>query len=32
VERRYCINAIGADAKRFAGAVRGHWGLENLLH
>ncbi|MGB5832100.1 MAG: hypothetical protein WBG92_08935 [Thiohalocapsa sp.] len=25
-------NAIGADAKRFARAVRGHWGVENSLH
>ena len=32
VERRHYITAIGADAKRFAGAVRGHWGVENLLH
>jgi predicted transposase YbfD/YdcC len=23
---------IGADAKRFAHAVRGHWGVENRLH
>lgn len=32
VEQRHYINAIGADAKRFACAVRGHWGVENLLH
>jgi predicted transposase YbfD/YdcC len=31
-ERRYFINAIAADAKRFAHAVRGHWGVENRLH
>ncbi len=32
VERRYFINSIPADAKRFAHAVRGHWGVENRLH
>lgn len=32
LERRYFINAIAADAKRFAHAVRGHWGVENRLH
>jgi predicted transposase YbfD/YdcC len=30
-QRRYFINAIVA-AKRFARAVRGHWGVENRLH
>jgi predicted transposase YbfD/YdcC len=32
VERRVFINSIPADAKRFAHAVRGHWGIENRLH
>jgi predicted transposase YbfD/YdcC len=32
VERRLFINSIPADAKRFAHAVRGHWGVENRLH
>ena len=31
-ERRYFINSIQAKAKPFAGAVRGHWGIENRLH
>ena len=31
-EYRYFINSIAADAKLFAEAVRGHWGVENLLH
>ena len=31
-ERRYFINSIAADAKLFAQAVRGHWGIENRLH
>jgi predicted transposase YbfD/YdcC len=31
-ERRHFINSIPANAKRFAGAVRGHWGIENKLH
>ncbi len=32
VERRYFINSIPAQAKPFANAVRGHWGVENRLH
>jgi predicted transposase YbfD/YdcC len=32
VERRHFINSIPADAKQFAHAVRGHWGVENRLH
>jgi len=32
IERRYFINSIAADAKQFAHAVRGHWGIENGLH
>ena len=31
-ERRFFLNSIGADARRFAHAVRGHWGVENRLH
>jgi predicted transposase YbfD/YdcC len=31
-EVRYYINSFASDAKRFAGAVRGHWGIENSLH
>lgn len=29
---RYYINSFASDAKRFADAVRGHWGIENSLH
>jgi predicted transposase YbfD/YdcC len=32
VEQRYYINSIGAEAERFAHAVRDHWGVENRLH
>ena len=36
VERRYYISSLPADqpdsAVRFAGAVRGHWGIENCVH
>jgi len=32
VEQRFFINSISADAKLFAKAVRGHWGIENSLH
>ena len=32
LERRLFINSIPAHAKRFAHAVRGHWGVENRLH
>lgn len=32
VEQRYFINSIPAQAKPFARAVRGHWGVENPLH
>ena len=31
-EYRYYIGSIGSDARRFATAVRGHWGVENDLH
>ncbi len=32
VQRRYFINSIPAQAKTFAHAVRGRWGVENPLH
>ena len=32
VKRRYFLNAIPAQAKTFAYAVRSHWGVENRLH
>lgn len=31
-EVRYFISSIRADAKKFAKAVRSHWGIENSLH
>jgi predicted transposase YbfD/YdcC len=31
-ERRLYLGSIPADAKTFARAVRGHWGIENQLH
>jgi predicted transposase YbfD/YdcC len=31
-ERRLFLSSFKPDAKRFAGAVRGHWGVENNLH
>lgn len=31
-ERRYFLSSLPLDAKRFAKAVRGHWGIENSLH
>ncbi len=31
-ERRYYLCSISLNAKRFAKAVRGHWGVENPLH
>jgi predicted transposase YbfD/YdcC len=32
-ERRYYISSLpGTDARSFAAAVRGHWGVENPLH
>ena len=32
-ERRYFISSLkGAGAKRLAGIIRGHWGVENALH
>lgn len=32
IEKRFFINSITADAKKFSQAVRGHWGVENPLH
>jgi len=32
VEKRFFINSIPSNAKQFAQAVRGHWGVENPLH
>ena len=32
IEHRYFLNSITPNAKRFARAVRGHWGVENPLH
>jgi len=29
---RYFISSLRLGVKRFAGAVRGHWGIENTLH
>lgn len=31
-EKRCFISSLSSDAKRFGGAVRGHWGIENELH
>lgn len=31
-ERRYYLSSAALDAKTFAAAVRGHWGIENRLH
>jgi predicted transposase YbfD/YdcC len=31
-ETRYFISSLPCDAKRFAEAARGHWGIENGLH
>jgi predicted transposase YbfD/YdcC len=32
VEVRYYISSLGVDVKRFAHAVRSHWGVENSCH
>ena len=32
IERRYYISSAALNPERFAGAVRGHWGIENQLH
>ena len=31
-ETRYFISSLPNDAKGFAEAARGHWGVENSLH
>lgn len=30
--RRYYLSSLPVDAKKFAGAVRGHWAVENSCH
>lgn len=32
IERRYFITSLPPDAEQLAGAIRGHWGVENSLH
>ena len=32
IEVRYYISSLALDVKRFARAVRGHWGIENSCH
>jgi len=32
MEVRYSISSLEVDVKRFARAVRGHWGIENSCH
>lgn len=32
VEKRYYISSLPVGVKRFARAVRGHWGIENSCH
>jgi predicted transposase YbfD/YdcC len=32
IEVRYSISSLAVDVKRFARAVRGHWGIENGCH
>ena len=32
IETSYYISSLDTDAKRFAHAVRSHWGIENSLH
>jgi predicted transposase YbfD/YdcC len=32
IERRYYLSSLPLNAKTFATAVRGHWGVENPLH
>ena len=32
VEVRYYISSLGVGVKRFAHAVRSHWGIENACH
>ena len=32
IERRYYLTSLDGGIERFAGASRGHWGIENRLH
>jgi predicted transposase YbfD/YdcC len=32
IELRYYISSLDLEVKRFARAVRGHWGIENSCH
>ena len=32
VQKRYYISSLAVGVKRFARAVRGHWGIENTCH
>jgi predicted transposase YbfD/YdcC len=32
IERRYYLSSLPLNAQTFAGAARGHWGVENPLH
>ena len=32
IESRYFLSSLPLGVKRFAGAVRGHWGIENTCH
>jgi predicted transposase YbfD/YdcC len=32
IETRYYISSLALAVKRFARAVRGHWGIENSCH
>jgi predicted transposase YbfD/YdcC len=32
IERRYYLSSLAPDIRRFAQAVRSHWGIENSLH
>ena len=32
IEKRYYISSLPVGVKRFARAVRGHWGIENSCH
>jgi predicted transposase YbfD/YdcC len=32
IEGRYYISSLAMGVKRFAGAARGHWGIENACH
>ncbi len=32
IEVRYYISSLAMGVKRFARAVRGHWGIENTCH